>query len=105
MNSQINQNDFFGNTKKAFSLAILNALADADSVTDHTFDKTKKYFLTYFAKSLNDVFYEFSPQEDEEEGHIINREHLNGVWSSIKKEYAFIEFGKKRNKWREQCRH
>ena len=90
MNSQINQNDFFGNTKKAFLLATLNNFADADSVADHTFDKTKKYFLTYFAKSLNDVFYEFSPQEDDEEGHIINREHLNSIWLSVKKEFAFI---------------
>ena len=95
MNSQINQNDFFGNTKKAFSLATLNNFAEADLVTDHTFDKTKKYFLTYFAKSLNDVFYEFSPQEDEEEGHIINREHLNGVWSSVMKELSYIEHNRK----------
>ena len=66
MNSQINQNEIFGNTKKAFNLSTLNAFAESDLVSDHTFDKTKKYFLTYFAKSLNDVFYEFQPQEDED---------------------------------------
>ena len=50
MNSQINQNDFFGNTKKAFSLAILNDFLQADLVTDHTFDKTKKYFFNILRK-------------------------------------------------------
>ena len=95
MNSQINQNEIFGNTKKAFNLSTLNAFAESDLVSDHTFDKTKKYFLTYFAKSLNDVFYEFQPQEDEEDGHIVNREHLNGVWASIMKELSYIEHNRK----------
>ena len=44
MNSQINQNDFFGNTKKAFSLATLNNFADADSVADHTFERQRSTF-------------------------------------------------------------
>ena len=48
MNSQINQNEIFGNTKKAFNLSTLNALADSDLVSDHTFDKTKKYFFNIF---------------------------------------------------------
>ena len=90
MSMIINQNELFGQTQKAFNLATLKGLSDQDAHNDTTFTSTKKYFLQYFAKSLSDVFYEYQPQEDEE-GHILNREHLNGVWCSINKYYEFID--------------
>ena len=67
------QKNLFGNTSKAFSLLKLRNIMTKDAAQeDHDFLETKKYFLTYFAKSLGTTFYQYEPQENGEEGLIIN---------------------------------
>lgn len=78
------QKNLFGNTSKAFSLLKLRNIMTKDAAQeDHDFLETKKYFLTYFAKSLGTTFYQYEPQENGEEGLIINLESMKGIWDNI----------------------
>lgn len=89
-NQIIKQSSVFGNTRKAFNVETLKNKIAEGVANDHLFIEAKKYFLTYFAKSLDDNYYQFEPQEDEEEGRIANRENLNSIWMKFPKFYEFI---------------
>jgi hypothetical protein len=71
---KISQEDYFGKTQKAFNVETLKNIIQEDKIMKNpTFANTKKYFLTYFAKSLDGIVYEYQPQEDDDEGLIYNR--------------------------------
>ena len=93
-NNSIKQSQVFGNTKKAFSLSKLRQLMETDALNNnHDFNETKKYFLTYFAKSLDSIFYKYEPQENEEDGLIVNMESLKGIWDQIEETITYKHNG------------
>jgi len=59
----INQTTLFGSNKKAFTLIKLNQFLHDDNAPIDGFIKAKKYFLKYYAKSLDDYFYKYEPSE------------------------------------------
>jgi hypothetical protein len=93
-NNSIVQSQVFGSTRKAFSLSKLRQLMELDASNDnHNFSNTKKYFLTYFAKSLDSIFYKYEPQENEEDGLIVNMETLKGIWDQIEDTISYKHNG------------
>jgi len=56
---------YFGKEKKVFSLFTYNCLLSlCKCERDYTFERVKKYFLSYYAKSLGGSYYYYEPQED-----------------------------------------
>jgi hypothetical protein len=88
--STIKQSSVFGNTRKAFKVETLKSKIAEGVSKDQNFTEAKKYFLTYFAKSLEENYYEFEPQEDEEDGRIANRKDMDSIYKKFPKFYDYI---------------
>jgi hypothetical protein len=93
----INQTTLFATNKKAFTLIKLNQFLHEDSAPTDDFIKAKKYFLKYFAKSLDDYFYKYEPSEFDNEGQIHKIQSLKSVFDQIPTiEYKIGDSDKKR---------
>ena len=79
----IDQSKLFTNTQKAFNLNTLQNLLNNGKESE--FKKAKEYFLQYFAKSTEDIFYKYEPSEDDEHGTIQNftPTQMNAVFKNI----------------------
>lgn len=87
-NKIIDQTKLFASTQKAFDMGTLKTLLQADAVNDTTFTKSKNYFLNYYAKSLSDAYYKYTPSEEDDDGLIENipATEMNSVFNQIGKQ-------------------
>jgi hypothetical protein len=74
----IDQTELFGKATKVFS-----AETCMNYITSFNIVEAKKYFLTYFAKTLDNTYFFYEPQE-EGEGIITMKESLSGIWKQLK---------------------
>jgi hypothetical protein len=82
----IDQSKYFGSSPKVFSTLTLRKHMENDSIMENpNFHNTKTYFLTYFAKSLNNVYYAYNPSEDFDDGLIesIPSMQMDEKWKHI----------------------
>jgi len=88
MINQLNQDLIFGATKKVFSISQLKIHIADDCKNDITFTKTKTYFLQYFAKSIDNMYYKFETQND---GMIFNHpfKELDYIFNQLENFYMY----------------
>ena len=99
-NLKIDQTKFFGNTQQAYSAEKLEELIHKSIVErEHTFKEPKEYLLTYFAQSTGDLYYEYEPSEDDDDGIIKNREKMEKIWLKFQKSYNYIDSSNKQCKF------
>ena len=82
----IDQSKYFGSSEKVFSTAKLRRHMELDSIMENpNFYNTKTYFLTYYAKSLDNVYYTYNPVEDFDDGLIatVTSCQMDEKWKNI----------------------
>jgi uncharacterized coiled-coil protein SlyX len=82
-NDKIDQDKLFGFTERAFQIEDLVNMMEDDAKHDHDFKNTKRYFLTYFANTTDNHFFEYEPQEDQDDGEILSRPDLKPIFDKI----------------------
>ncbi len=73
----IDQTKFFGTATRVFQIAELKRRIKTN------IESAKEYFLTYFAKTLNDKYFYCEPQE-EGDSLICSMDKLAGTWKGIR---------------------
>jgi hypothetical protein len=93
MNSTINQEEIFGKTQKVFSIKLLKQYIKEDCIKDTTFTQSKKYFLTYYAKSIGETRYEFTPSENDDDGLISNltSKEMTDILNNFDEDYNYFD--------------
>jgi hypothetical protein len=93
----INQTKLFGTNEKVFTLVKLSKFLHEEDAYTNDFIKSKKYFLKYFAKSLDDHCYKYEPNEFDDDGQIHKIHSLKSVFDQIPTiEYKIGDSDKKR---------
>ncbi len=89
------QKMYFGKSEKVFTPKEMTRIMkkDAENPKDN-FYNTKKYFLTYYAKSLDDVYYKYAPSEEEgdNDGRIENmtRKQMDAVFNNFQETVNYM---------------